>query len=166
MEYPMPVIEKSKQMEVLLQRVAAGELLAEVCADLGVTVDEQRLTKLQSKYESGGRSWEALLDGRFGHERKAHSALREWLYQRKEEDESLRAPKLVEEIREKFGIELTDGHVNYLLRKRGMTAPPGRPFKKQPPAETAPGPVPETSETVGQAGVFFPRSGEAGDGSQ
>ncbi len=174
MEYPVAVVEKAKRMGILLQRVAAGELLAEVCADLEVMVDEQRLAKLQAKYEAGGCRWEALLDGRYGHERKAHSALREWLYQRKAENESLRAPKLVEEIRERFGVELTDGHVNYLLRKREMTAPPGRPFKqhsglgegKQSSAETVPEPAPETSEAAGQAGLFFPRSSEAGDGSQ
>ena len=38
---------------------------------------------------------------------------------RKQKEPSLRAPQLVKEIEAKFGVTLTDGHVNYLLRKRG-----------------------------------------------
>jgi len=164
MDYPVAVIEKAKRMEQLLQCVAAGEPLTDVCADLGVSVDEKRLAALQAKYEAGDRTWKALLDGRFGHERKAHSALRAWLYERKEQDETLRAPQLVREIEEEFGVRLSDEHINYLLRKRGLTAPPGRPYKKPPPVETTPETAPEPTESLGQAGVFFPRSSEARDG--
>ena len=90
-----------------------------------------QLKKLQAKYASGGREWEALLDGRFGHDVKAHSALREWLYERKRQAPSLRASQLAQEIAEKFDVELSIGHINHLLRKRSLTAPPGRPFKRQ-----------------------------------
>jgi transposase len=166
MDYPIAVIEKAKRMEQLLQRVAAGESLTDVCADLGVSVDEKRFAALQAKYEAGDRTWKALLDGRFGHERKAHSALRAWLYERKEQDETLRAPQLARETEEKFGVRLSEGHTNYLLRKRGLTAPPGRPYKKLPPVETTPETAPEPTESLGQAGTFFPRSSEARDGSQ
>ena len=138
MDYPVAVIEKAKRMEQLLQCVAAGEPLTDVCADLGVSVDEKRFAALQAKYEAGDRTWKALLDGRFGHERKAHSALRAWLYERKEQDEALRAPQLVREVEDKFEVRLSDEHINYLLRKRGLTAPPGRPYKKPPPVETTP----------------------------
>jgi transposase len=161
-DYPVAVIEKAKRMEQLLQRVDAGESLADVCADLGVSVNEKRLAALQARYEAGDRTWQALLDGRFGHERKAHSALRAWLYERKEQDETLRAPQLAGEIEEKFGVRLSEGHINYLLRKRGLTAPPGRPYKKPQPAETAP----EPTGSLGQAGAFFPRSSEARDGTE
>jgi transposase len=166
MDYPVAVIEKAKRMEQLLQRVAVGESLTDVCADLGVSVDEKRLAALQAKYEAGDRTWKALLDGRFGHERKAHSALRAWLYERKEEDETLRAPQLVREIEDKFGVRLSDEHINYLLRKRGLTAPPGRPYKKPVPVETTPETASEPTESLGQAGTFFPRSSEARDGPQ
>jgi len=44
-----------------------------------------------------------LIDGRHGHPRKAHSALREWLYARKQGDEEVHAPQLVTEVKEKFG---------------------------------------------------------------
>jgi hypothetical protein len=142
-----------------------------VNAELGFDLDDKKLAHQQAKYEAGGRTWKALIDGRHGHARKAHSALREWLYARKREDDSLRAPQLVEEIKEKFGVALTDGHVNHLLRKRALTAPPGRPFKrgldgrshvegKTPADEEAFDEASTTSDTPGEsvdnAGLFFP----------
>jgi transposase len=163
MDYPPAVLEKAQRLEQLLQRVAAGESLARANEAFGFHLDQRQLARAQAKYESGGHTWRALLDGRHGHARKAHSALREWLYARKKEDESLRAPQLVKEIRKRFGITLTDGHVNYLLRKRGLSAPPGRPYKQEDDpaaAETSPPPM----ESVDNAGLFFPRGSQAGDG--
>jgi transposase len=87
--------------------------------------------------------------------------VREYLYARKEEDDSLRAPRLAEEVEEKFGIEVSAGHINYLLRKRGLTAPPGRPFKEPKPDENVT--TEAASESVDNAGLFFPGSGEGGD---
>jgi hypothetical protein len=157
------VIEKAKRMEKLLQRVAAGESLAQACADLGVSVDEKRLAALQAKYEKGGRTWEALLDGRFGHKQKAHSALLAWLYKHKEQDETLRAPKLVTEIEQRYGVHLSAGYINELLRARGLSAPPGRP-RKGPSSEAEAEPASETTESLDHAGVFFPGSSKGRDG--
>jgi hypothetical protein len=50
--------------------------------------------KWQTQYAAGGRQWVALLDGRFGHPQTINSALREWLYDRKRQDSTLRAPAL------------------------------------------------------------------------
>jgi len=163
MDYPKAVIEKAQKMEKLLQRVDAGELLDQVCADLDVEIDEKRLAALQAKYKAGGETWEALLDGRFGHPHTAHAELREWLYERKEQDETLRASKLAIEIEKKFGVALSDGHINYLLRKRRLTAPPGRPYK-DPPAEQEEEQPPTTSESLDNAGTFFPGSSQGRDG--
>jgi len=162
MDYPEAVIEKAKRHEELLQRVAAGEPRAQVCADLGINVDEDRFAVLQAKYEAGGGSWQALLDGRHGHAKKVHSAIREWLYERKKQDEDVRAPALVREVEEKFGVKVSDGHINYLLRKRCLTAPPGRPYKR-PPTEGAPELTTGSSESLDNAGVFFPGGSEGRD---
>ena len=132
MDYPQAVLEKAQCLAQLLQRVTAGESLENANKAFGFDLDERELARAQAKYESGGDTWQALIDGRHGHSRKAHSALREWLYTRKQEDESLRAPQLAKEIQAKFGFTLTDGHINYLLRKRGLSAPPGRPYKRKP----------------------------------
>ena len=162
MAYPQAVLEKAKRLEQLLHQIAAGESLESANEALGFDLDQRELARAQAKYESGGHRWQSLIDGRHGHSRKAHSALREWLYTRKEEDESLRAPKLVEEIETRFGVTLTDGHVNYLLRKRGLSAPPERPSKGGT-EETASEDAPTSTDTVDNAGLFFPRGSKAGD---
>jgi transposase len=164
MDYPKAVIEKAQKLETLLQRVVTGEPLGQVCSELEVDVDEKRLAALHVKYKAGGETWEALLDGRFGHAHTAHSALREWLYERKKQDETLRAPQLAQEIEEQFGVVLSAGHINYLLRKRALTAPPGRPYKHSP-AEQEEKQPPTVTESLDNAGTFFPGSSQGRDGS-
>jgi transposase len=164
MDYPQAVIAKAQKMERLLQRVAQGERLAEVSAELEVEVNEKQLTKLQAKYKAGGEKWEALLDGRYGHTQKVHAAMLAWLYERKEQDETLRAPALAIEMKEQFGVRVTAGHINHLLRKRELAAPPGRPYK-HPPTEPAEEPSPTSTASLDNAGSFFPGSGQGRDGS-
>ena len=164
MDYPKAVLEKAKRLEQLLHRVAAGEPLAEVNKELGFGVDQEQLARAQAKYEAGGCTWEALLDGRFGRAQKIHSGIREWLYTRKEKDENIRAPKLTQEIKGKFGVVVDPGHINYLLRKRGLTAPPGRPYKEKPADEEATDVTTGPSESIDNAGTFFPGGREGGDG--
>ena len=88
MDYPDAVIAKAKRTATLIERVESGESLAKVRTELGLSVSWEQLKKLQAKYEAGGREWQVLLDGRFGHDVKAHSALRAWLYERKRQDPS------------------------------------------------------------------------------
>jgi len=163
MDYPQAVIAKAHKMEKLLQRVAQGEPLAQVCAELEVAVNEKQLAKLQAKYKAGGERWETFLDGRYGHTQKVHSAMRAWLYERKEQDETLRAPKLADEMAEQFGVRVAAGHINYLLRKRELTAPPGRPYK-DPAAEQEEEQPPTTTEAQDNAGIFFPGGSQGRDG--
>jgi len=163
-DYPAAVLEKAQRLEQLLLRFASGESLDELNEELGFGLDRRELARQQAKYEAGGHTWEALIDGRCGHPREAHSALREWLYARKKEDEGLRAPQLAAEVEEKFGVTLSAGHINYLLRKRGLSAPPGRPSKKPRPDEEATTAPAAPSESNDNAGIFFPRSSEGRDG--
>jgi hypothetical protein len=160
MNYPVAVLEKAKRLEQLLLRVAAGEPLEALNVELGFELDAAALARQQEKYEAGGRTWQAVIDGRHGHTQKVHSGIRAYLYARKEEDASLRAPQLVDEVVEKFGVSVSTGHINYLLRKRELTAPQGRPHK-QPPAAEEPAPA-DPPETTENAGLFFPRSREGG----
>jgi len=164
MDHPTAVIEKAKRLEQLLHRVAAGEALDAVNETLGFDLDQEQLSQAQAKYEAGGCRWEALIDGRYGHAQKVHSGIREWLYTRKEKDEDVRAPQLAKEIKEQFGVEVDPGHINYLLRKRGLTAPPGRPYKKAPAGEEATDGRIAPSESIDNAGVFFPGRREGGNG--
>jgi transposase len=165
MDYPEAVIEKAKRHEELLQSVAAGKPRAQVCAEMGINVDEDRFVVMRAKYEAGGQTWQALLDGRHGHAKKVHSAIREWLYERKEQDKDVRAPALVREVEKKFGVKVSDGHINYLLRKRSLTAPPGRPYK-QPPTESGSESTPGARESLENTGIFFPGGSEGRDGGE
>jgi len=163
-KYLPAVIEKAKKQEKLLQARAAGKPLAQARAIAGIaTMKVKEANRLQRKYKAGGSTWEALLDGRFGHDIKANSAIKAWMYERKRQDLAVRASQLANEIKEKFGVEFKSGHINYLLRKEGLTAPVGRPAKpKEVAAETKNEDIPE--ERSENAGLFFPGSSERSDG--
>ncbi len=62
------------------------------------TMTVKEANRLQRKYEAGGSTWEALRDGRFGHDIKANSAIKAWLYERKRQDSAARASQLVKEV--------------------------------------------------------------------
>jgi len=160
MDYPQAVLEKARRLEQLLLRVTAGEPLDELNQELGFDLDQEEVARQQTKYEKGGRTWEAVINGRHGHAQKMHSGLREYLYDRKQENDSLRAPQLAQEVEEKFKVKVSAGHINYLLRKRELTAPVGRPYNKSAPDEKAP--VEASSESVENAGIFFPGSSKGG----
>jgi hypothetical protein len=167
MNHPSAVCEKAQRLEQLLQRVKTGEPFEQVRDELELCVQEKELVRLQAKYEAGGQSWEALIDGRYGHPQTAHSGLREWMYERKREDETLTAQKLSEEIAERFKVELSVGHINYLLRKAELTRPRGRPQQEQKQAVSEEGPasaVP-SEQSLDNGGIFFPGSSETGDGA-
>jgi transposase len=152
-DYPKAVIEKAKRLEQLLQRIEQGVSLEQACTELGVKVDARRLTVLSKKYEAGDRSWEALLDGRYGHEQKANVEIREWLYERKRHDATATGPQLAKEIGVRFGVHLSSGQINYLLRKRELTRPVGRPSSRK--AEEASAEEPRSSsQSVDNAGIF------------
>jgi hypothetical protein len=135
MNYPKAVLEKAQRLEQLLLRAANGEPLDKLNEELGFELDEEELARQQLKYENGGRTWKAVIDGRHGHSHKIHSGMREYLYTRKKEDDSLRAPALAKEVQKKFGVEVSAGHINHLLRKRRLSAPVGRPPKEPEPDE-------------------------------
>lgn len=162
MEYPKAVVEKAKRLEQLVVRVRSGERLQEVNEELGLQVEQQQLVELEAKYEAGGSKWAVLLDGRYGHAQKVHSGIREWLYKRKEGDEEVRAPQLAREIKAKFKVEVDPGHLNYLLRKRGLSGPVGRPYnQKGVEAEKAES---DPAKSIDNAGIFFPGRRQGGVG--
>jgi len=161
-DIPVAVIAKAHRLEELLWHVAQGEPLEQVCAELDLSVDARRLAQLRAQYEAGGRTWKALIDGRYGHPIKAHSALREWLYERKRQDKELTASELVDGVKEQFGVELSAGHINYLLRKVELTRPSGRPLNL--PAAAAPVDPEPPGPTLDNAGLFFPGSRKTGAG--
>lgn len=167
MSHPPAVNEKAHRLERLLQRLETGERLVSVRAELELDVKAADVPHLRAKYEVGGRTWEALLDGRYGHPQSANSAVREWLYQRKREDMTLTASELVEAVEAHFNVTLSVGHVNYLLRKVELTRPRGRPGKKAPADEAldeSSAATPPPDSPLDQAGLFFPGGRQASHG--
>lgn len=153
-DHSQAVIEKAQRLGQLLQQVEQGEALAEVGTEVGIEVTPERLVALQMKYEAGGRSWEALIDGRHGHEQKVTADMKEWLYERKRQDKTLTGPQLVKAIKEQFGVELSVGHINHLLRQVELSRQTGRPPKPVVEKETETGEI--TEQVVDNAGLFFP----------
>jgi transposase len=161
---PPAVCEKAQRLERFLLRLEAGEPLEQVEAALGLRLAARRLRRLRARYEAGGRTWEALIDGRYGRPQTAHSALREWLYERKRADDSLTAPELARKVAAHFQVELSAGHINYLLRQQGLSGPPGHPYKRRESESAAAAPDTSAETSLDNAGLFFPRGCQAGDG--
>lgn len=157
--YPPAVHQKAAKLEQLLLRLETGEALAPVCTELGLTLSPKRVQKLQAKYEAGGRQTAALLDGRFGHSQHVTSAIRAYLYERRQAEPGITGPALAAEVERRFEVRVSVGHINHLLDEMALNRRPGRPRK-------AVEPQPEPSPPPGQAnaGLFFPGGGETGPG--
>ena len=159
MYYPPAVSQKAQRLEQLLLRLEAGEPLDQLCAEL--ELKPERVSQLKAKYEAGGRTWEALLDGRFGHYQHVNSAVRAYLFERKQQDDSLTAGQLADEVEQKFGLSISVGHINHVLRQVALTRTPGRPRKRPARTDTA-----ATTELAqANAGLFFPGRSQATVGS-
>jgi hypothetical protein len=161
--YPPAVHAKAEKMEQLLLRLEAGEELAQVCGEMKMALSPEGARKLQAKYEGGGRQQAALLDGRFGHRQQANSAIRGYLYERKQAEPELTGPQLAAEVAQRYEVAVSVGHINHILREVALSRVTGRPRKQGEPKPSASGPPAQA-----QAGLFFPGGGEAspgGDGS-
>ena len=139
-------------------RLEAGEEPATVCAELGLELTPARVKKLQAKYEAGGRQTAALLDGRFGHSQHVTSAIRAYLYKRRQAEPEISGPALAVEVERRFRVTVSVGHINHLLDEVALNRRTGRPRKKVAPAPEA------TPPAQANAGLFFPGGSEAGVG--
>jgi transposase len=157
--YPPAVHRKAERLEQLLLRLEAGEALDKVCVELELKLSAARVEKLKAKYEAGGRRREVLLDGRFGHYQQVNSAVRAYLYERKQADESLTAGQLVTEVVQKYEISVSEGHINHVLREMALTRSPGRP-RNRPDRE----PAQKENPPQENAGLFFPGRSQAAAG--
>jgi hypothetical protein len=142
-----------------LLRLEADEELAVLCAELGLELSPARVKKLQAKYEAGRRQTAALLDGRFGRSQHVTSAIRAWLYERRQAEPDITGPALAVEVERRFGVTVSVGHINHLLDEVVLNRRTGRPRKTvSPPPETAP-------PAQANAGLFFPGGSQTGAGS-
>ena len=158
--YPPTVHQKAAKLEQLLLRLEAGEDLAQVCAALDLDLPLKRVQQLQAKYEAGGRQTAALLDGRFGHSQHVTSAIRGYLYERRQAEPEITGPALAEEVERRYQVAVSVGHINHLLDEVALNRRTGRPRKA---VEPKPEPAPPPAQA--NAGLFFPGGGETGPGS-
>lgn len=158
--YPLIVHQKAAKLEQLLLRLEAGEELAQACAELGLELTPKRVQKLQARYEAGGRQTAALLDGRFGHSQQVTSAIRAYLYERRQAEPEITGPALAVEIERRFEVTVSVGHINHLLDEVALNRRPGRPRKAVEAQPEPPHPPAQAN-----AGLFFPGRGETGPGS-
>ncbi len=77
--------------------------------------------------------------------------MKEWLYERKREDEGLTGPELGRELEQRFKVKISVGHVNHVLRQVGLSRPAGRPAK---PKEKKEGAERETAGQVVDKGII------------
>ena len=157
--YPRAVQDKAEKMEQLLLRLEAGEELEQVAGEIGLELSSARARQLKAKYEAGGRQRAALLDGRFGHRQHANSAIRAYLYERKQAEPELTGPQLAEEVVKRYEVRVSVGHINHILREVALSRVTGRPRKQLKPQAGPPTPLSQSN-----AGLFFPGGGEASAG--
>lgn len=155
--YPRAVHDKAEKLEQVLLRWEAGEELGQVCRELAMELSPDRVRKLKAKYEAGGRERAALLDGRFGHRQHANSAIRGYLYERKQAEPELTGPQLAAEVLKRYQVQVSVGHINHILREVALSGETGRPRKAREPKAQVSGPPAQA-----QAGLFFPGS-DGGD---
>lgn len=157
--YPPAVQAKAEKLEQLLLRLEAGEELEQVGREMGLALSPERARKLKAKYEAGGRQRAALLDGRFGHRQPANSAIRAYLYERKQAEPELTGPQLAEEVAKRYEVRVSVGHINHILREVALSRVTGRPRKQLKPQ-----PTPSVPPSQANAGLFFPGGGETSPG--
>ena len=154
--YPRAVHDKAEKLEQLLLRLEAGEELRQVCRELAVELSPEGVKKLQAKYEAGGRQRAALLDGRFGHRQHVNSAIRGYLYERKQAEPELTGPQLAAEVLKRYQVRVSVGHINHILREVALSGVTGRPRKHREPKPGVSRPPAQA-----QAGALFPWRGRS-----
>ncbi len=141
----------ARRKETWLIRTEQGENPARVRRELKLKLKIRTLSRLRRRYEKGGRTWQALLGRRHGLATKGTPEVKAFVRKAKAKHPHLTAAELVEQIWERFEIEISLNRLNEILKVEGLSNPVGHP--KRSPADCAPRP---TERDVDHAGVFFP----------
>lgn len=141
----------ARRKEKWLRRTEQGENPERVRRELKLQLKIRTLSRLGPRYEKGGRTWQALLGRRHGRATKGTPEVKAFVRRAKAKRPHLTAAALVEQIWERFEIEISLNRLNEILKAEGLSNPVGHP--KRSPAERAPRP---TERAVDHAGVFFP----------
>jgi transposase len=156
-------VDLALRKEQLIQRVEQGESLKAVSQDLGLTYHPKHVSRLRRRYIEGGRHWVALVDGREGgRATKITRKVALWIMGELQRDPNVTASHLCDEVRNRFGVEVSEGRMRQLAIALGRQGQPGRPRRASPPGVTSAEPL--IIEQTLHAGIFFPTGGAMADG--
>jgi transposase len=153
--YTLRQIHRALAQEQLLQRIDKEKDFDVLCQELSLSLKRSSLPYLRRRYRQGGSTWEALLDKRRGHSHKMTPERRAWLRQQKQENPALTQQQLVELFEDEFQVTISQSQISNILRAEGVAIPGGQRYHA----------AAEQSLPVERAGVFFPSSSRASNGS-
>lgn len=145
----------ARRKEQWILRAERGEDPERIRRELKIPLQTSSLGWLTQRYQAGGRTWQALLDRRYGVATKGTPAVKAFVAKAKARDPQLTGAELCVQVWERFEIEISLGRLNALVREAGLSNPPGRPAKAPEAEKPA-----ATAKVVDNAGAFFP-SGRA-----
>ena len=156
-------VDLALRKEQMIQRVEQGESLKAVSQDLGLTYHPKHVSRLRRRYIEGGRHWVALVDGREGGQAtKITRKVALWIMGELQGDPNVTASHLCDEVRNRFGVEVSEGRMRQLAIALGRQGQPGRPRRASPPGVTSAEPL--IIEQTPHAGIFFPPGRAVADG--
>jgi transposase len=144
----------ARRKEQWILRVEGGEDADKVCRELKLKLKASTLPSLRQRYKAGGRTWQALLDGRHGIATKGTAEVKAFLKKAKERNPQAGGAELCVEVWDRFEIDISLSRLNELLHAEGLSNSPGHPRKERAP-ETASAP----ERDIDNAGAFFPSGG-------
>ena len=113
-------ISVAKKIEVV-DLMVAGKGWQAASEEAGVTVSRSTAYRWVQSWRDEGRV--GLRDKRQGQATKIKPAVKGWLQERCEQAPQTASRHLREELREKFGLEISRGHVNLVRRELGIVRP-------------------------------------------
>jgi transposase len=114
-----------------MELMDAGVSWREANTESGLEYSKSGIQRLYREWHKRGE--EGLIDRRGGSRyRKATEEVQEKIMERCREDEEIRSPELMAEIKAEDGVELHPGYMSVLRRQLGLPVPrPGRPRKRE-----------------------------------
>ena len=121
-------IKKVKQLEKIFTKYEkSGLSVAKFCKQKGI--HESKFYYWRPRYEKQKEA--GLIDRRKGVTYKVTADVKEYIREIKKNDRLKSGPDIAKRIKNKFGMEISDFHVQRVLKKLGLNDPVGRKTGKR-----------------------------------
>lgn len=127
-------LEEKVQVVELME---AGHNWQEALMTVGVEASESTAYGWRQKWRAGGEA--TLVDGRHGYRHKLSDAIRGWLQSYCEAAPYTPSRQLKQELHTRFGVEVSQGHINLVRTQLGVSRPKKSPSGSKPNGKKAPG---------------------------